>query len=256
MTRPFTIATHGDEIEKHWWLQWTGDHFPSYETFWAARVVPVTNRVKVAGDIRFQADADLAATGFTPEDVAVAQLHYTLLIHLGRTFELLDDAQAFTVRRPHLANRPFGRDQFFESFARLSGASDVADELLARRASPGTYDPWKERHGEDARRDWRRAQPDPLGPVRAYRNRLVHGRVVPEVYVDAVRQGRRVGQLLFYPKLGKVDLYLDWRVAFAEAQKGTPEPDFDEAALIAADAWKQVVEYVETTWQAHLLPNL
>jgi hypothetical protein len=95
----------------------------------------VTYRVKHRPDVRFQTTAELAATGYTDEDLAIAQLHYTLLLHLGRVFELLDDDGAFSVRS-YIANRPLGRDEFFESFARLSGASDAADELLARRATP------------------------------------------------------------------------------------------------------------------------
>lgn len=138
MTQPFTIPTDGDDEERNWWPQWTAHYFPSYEAFWVARVVPLTYRVKHRGNIRFQTTAELAAAGYTDEDVAVAQLHYTLLRHLGRTFGLLDDVHAFTSPVP-LANA-FGRDQFFECFTRLSGASDVADELLARRADPGKYD--------------------------------------------------------------------------------------------------------------------
>ena len=64
------------------------------------------------------------------------------------------------------------------------------------------------------------------------------------------------GHLLFYPRLGKVDSYLDWRVAFALAAGNERPADFAEAALIAADAWEQVVGYVESGWQNHLLPSL
>jgi hypothetical protein len=41
---PFTIESDGDEPEKAWWPQWTRDHFPSYETFWVERIVPLTYR--------------------------------------------------------------------------------------------------------------------------------------------------------------------------------------------------------------------
>lgn len=261
MSRPFTIDTDGDEVEKAWWPQWTRDHFPSYEAFWVSRVVPVTNRVKVRSDLRFQSDTDLA--GFTPEDVAVAQLHYTILIHLGRVFEVLDDVRAFTSPGP-IVGRPFGRNECVECFARLSGANDVADELLARREGPGRFDPWDERRGEAARRSWRDRHGDPLEPVRAYRNRLVHGRVVLEVYVPATdSHGRPIGDVLTYPELEKVDSYLDWRVALAAAnppagapaRRGFP-PDFAEPALIVRDAWERVVAYVENAWKTHLVPNL
>ena len=94
----------------------------------------------------------------------------------------------------------------------------------------------------------------PLRPVRAYRNRLVDGRVVFEVYLDfRDAQNRLVAQTLLYPRLGKVDSYLDWRVASAAVQ--SPSPDFDEPALIALDAWEKVVEYVERAWQENLLPD-
>ena len=254
LAQPFTIPTDGDEPEKNAWHLWASDRFPSYETFWVERVVPLTYRVKERGNVRFQTTAELEAAGYSDEDVAVAQLHYTLLMHLDRTVGLLDDAHAFTTPIPR-ANA-FGRHQFFECFARLSGASDVADELLARRADPGRYDAWDERQGAKARVAWRAVYPDPLRPVRAYRNRLVHGRVVPEVYVNAVNaQQQPLGQqLLYYPVLDRVDDYLDWRVAFAVGIN--PSPDFAEAAQIARDAWERVATYVEEAWQTHLLPAL
>jgi hypothetical protein len=254
---PFTIPTDGDEFERRWWPQWTSNHFPSYETFWVARVVPLTYRVKNRQNIRFRPQSELSADGYTEEDVAVAQLHYTLLMHLGRVFELVDDAHAFTVP-DYMANRHFGRDAFFEAFARLTGASDVADELLARRAKPGTYDAWNETDGGNARRAWRKANPDPLEPVRAYRHRLVHGRVVPEIFLPVVnaQSGQQLGDVLLYPRVDKVASYLDWRVAFAEAGSTTPSPDFAEAAIIAADAWGDVVTYVEQAWRTHLLQDV
>ena len=75
----------------------------------------------------------------------------------------------------------------------------------------------------------------------------MHGRVVPEVYVDATNaQGHPVGQVLLYPRLNEVDKYLDWRIAFNEAGGATPSPNFAKAAQIGRGAWELVVGYVES----------
>jgi hypothetical protein len=163
-------------------------------------------------------------------------------------FDLLHNARTFTHPTHVPDNQQFGRNEFFESFARLSGASDVADELLARRANPGKYGAWNEKDGRAARTDWRNAHEDPLRPVREYRNRLVHGRVVPEKYL--LIQG---DDALYYPRLETVEAYLDWRVAFAATGVGN---DLDDAAQIVLGAWEKVVGYVEQAWRTHLLPSV
>jgi hypothetical protein len=89
--------------------------------------------------------------------------------------------------------------------------------------------------------------------VRSYRNRLVHGRIVPEVYAQAKdKEGRVVGDALYYPRLEKFDGYLDWRVAF-DANSAAVHPDFDDAALIVLEASERVVGHVEESWQEHLV---
>jgi hypothetical protein len=51
---------------------------------------------KYRDDPHFQTREELAAGGHTDEDVAIAQLHYTLLRHLGRVYDLLAASRAFT----------------------------------------------------------------------------------------------------------------------------------------------------------------
>jgi hypothetical protein len=47
-------------------------------------------------------------------------------------------------------------------------------------------------------------------------------------------------------------------VQIRPAQRSTTSPpaDFEEATVIAADVWEQVVAYVENAWKAELLPTI
>jgi hypothetical protein len=92
----------------------------------------------------------------------------------------------------------------------------------------------------------------PLQDIHDYRNRIVHGRVVPEL---VIRNGDET--VYVYPKLDTVDSYLDWRVAFADVTD--PEKlgtSFMAAQSLGFEVWKQTVTYVETSWRIHLLPAL
>lgn len=257
----FSIESDGDDWEKRYWEAFASERFRSYEDFWLAHVVPLTNRRatdRLSGDlrIRLRTDAELAADGRGNEDVAIAQLHYTLLLHVGRVWELLDQAGAFTSDGAGWTAF-FDQNYFFESFTRLSGASDVADELLERRRTrgSGTYAAWDERAGRRARETWRNGECDPLSDIRRYRNRLVHGRVIPEwnVRVFEVGTGAFHGERLMYPKLDRVDDHLDWRRAFDPANVDAILPEFERAEVIVRQAWERVLDYAEASWRQHLL---
>ena len=237
---PFTIAADGDVHERRYWSLFAAEAFPSYEVFWAAEIAPLIYRTRDRKNLYFQNHEELEAIGKTSEDVTVAQLHYTLLLHLGRMFDLLEDPA-------------FDRYSFAESFVALTGASDVGDELLQRRKTPGVYPAWDEQEGSRARRDWRDAEGDPLRDIRAYRNRLVHGRVVPEVHVERRGLGLPTKQTLEFPRIEKVDDYLDWRMAQDPARSPFVVNDFREGRSIVRDAWERVVSHTETAWQTHLL---
>ena len=145
----------------------------------------------------------------------------------------------------------FNALHFFECFARLSGGSDVADEVLERQTTLGSdeYAPWDERAGARARNQWRKTHEDPLRDVRAYRNRLVHGRVVPEwVFIEPGESPAR----LLYPRLDRVE-YLDWRVVYGAVEPQAVLPDFDDAYEIVREAWKRTVGYANSMWLQHLL---
>jgi hypothetical protein len=236
---PFTLAEDGDVEERRYWSRFLRRGFPSYERYWAAAVVAVTRRGIDRGDVRFRSDAELAAVGKAHEDVAIAQLHYTVMLHLGRAHDLL------TV--------PLDRWTFAEVFVRLTGASDCADELLQRVATPAKYDAWSETAGRQARNGWRDIHGRPLQDVHDYRNRIVHGRVVPEIIASVASTQERV---FIYPRLDRVDAYVDWRPALASPDAVVASGDFQSAQAIASGAWERVVTYCEDEWKTHLLPQL
>ena len=181
--------------------------------------------------------ADFAALGKTDEDMTIAQLHYTTLVHLGRARDLLED--------------PLDRWRFAEVIVRLTGASDCGDELLQRSTHRGEYEPWSESAGRDARQNWRKTHGRPLKDIHDYRNRMVHGRVVPEW------TGTLGGERIYvYPTLNRINDYLDWREAFAALQDPTRMSNFAPAQKIGTDAWIRTVDYVEEQWQKHLLPGV
>jgi hypothetical protein len=66
------------------WKGFARTRFPSRESFWLENVVPLTYRGVVRENIRFRGDDEPRRAEFGHEDVAIAQLHYTLLLHLGR----------------------------------------------------------------------------------------------------------------------------------------------------------------------------
>lgn len=258
---PFTIASDGDDWEKLYWEAFASERFPSYEDFWLAQVVPLTNRRatdRLSRDlrVRFRTDTELAADGRGHEDVAIAQLHYTLLMHAGRVWQLLDQAHAFASSDAGWAAY-FDQNCFFESFTRLSGSSDVADEILERRRTlgSGTYPAWDERAGKRARIAWRKREGDPLSDIRRYRNRLVHGRVIPQwnVRVSEVGTGAFHDEPLMYPRLDRVEGHLDWRRAFDPANVDAVLPEFEKADVLVLEAWERVLRYVEASWRQHLV---
>ena len=82
---PYTLQNDGDAFEQHYWALFISNEFPEYGQFWAKHVTPLTNRPV---DIHFKDDQALAAENYTSEDICLAQLHYSILRHLVRVFEL------------------------------------------------------------------------------------------------------------------------------------------------------------------------
>lgn len=226
----YRLAIDGDPLEKRSWDLFLQEQFPGYETFWQRHIVPLTNR---PDNWYFKNDQELKQIGKADRDICIAQLHYTVLVHLHRAFEILSSRGGV------------GRDELTEGIVRLSSALDVADELLGRRDKPTSYGPWKDRDGggREARWAWRSnlAKAKRTRPVRNYRNHLVHGRVFPSP------RG-------LYPVIGRESDYSDWRkVTDRRIAKRLDPTHFDHPKIILASAWETTLGYLRDMWDQHLL---
>jgi hypothetical protein len=81
----FTLIKDGDDLEKTCFPLFLRDEFPSYETFWQQKVVPLTNRPE---NIYFKSNQDLAAISKGQKDICIAQLNYSVLNHLYAVYRL------------------------------------------------------------------------------------------------------------------------------------------------------------------------
>lgn len=227
-----TLVFGGDVLERVRWSQFISSDLPSYETFWQRHVEPLTK------DGRFMTDAELKEMGKSAHDICVAQLHYTVLVHLSAAYDLRQV-------------RPMQPFDFTHCVIRLVAAVDVADELLQRMKEPGTYDPWSDEDGRKARNKWRASgATKALADIREYRNHLTHGRAQAGLTVEGhehVEGHEREG--LFFPRVGSENEYQDWRKATEKVT--SPEKlltDFDTGNSIANQAWRRVVDYLQSQW--------
>lgn len=228
----YTLRNDGDDLERVCEALFLTKSFSAYELFWLKEIVPLSNRPNNA---QLKTDSDLAKIGKTSKDICIAQLHYTVLRHLFRVYELLQI-------------QPLDLEQFTEGIIRLCAGLDVADELLGRFTATKTFDPWSEKDGEKARRDWRK-QNSRMQYVRDYRNRLLHGRVFPAVLLIGTYNRYRV------PKFGKVNEYLDWRKVTNSSvgAGGKVRIDFDAPNNLLQTAWEDSLSYLESNWRSTLL---
>ena len=228
---PYTLQADGDGIEQILFVPLIQPKFPSYEAFWQKFVVPLTNR---PANVQLKTDPDLAAIGKGDHDLCLAQLHYSVLRHLGRAFQLRQDPN-------------FGLDHLVFSLSAIVGAQDVAFELLERFRNPTSYGAWLGKKsggidgGREAQSKWKQSDGYPLQAIRDYRNHLVHGRTPP-------------GFGNHYPKIGQESAYFDWRKVTAATS--LPAADFDSATSIHDSAFDQTMTYFESKWASELLPNL
>lgn len=237
----YRLETDGDGLEQKYWPLFIEKEFPSYEVFWQKFVVPITNRPK---NIHTKPDHELEKIGKTPNDACIAQLHYTILRHLSRIYEILN-----------IAEDSVGLDNLIEAMARICGALDVAHELLERFGKPDEYEPWLEtgkrkgpKGGREARLKWREENSHQLEHISNYRNNLLHGRLKPSVQENGID---------YFPKFGEENNYCDWRrITDPDTDDKPSKEDFTSAKDLIEDAWNETLTYLEYTWKDILLRNI
>jgi len=227
----YTLQADGDGIEKALYTLLISPRFPSYETFWQKFVVPLTNRPK---NVQLKTDDELASIGKGDHELCLAQLHYSVILHLGRAHQLRQNAN-------------YGLDHLVFSLSAIVGAQDVAFELLERFKNPTSYGAWLGKRsggidgGREAQFNWKKNNGYPLQVIRDYRNHLVHGRTPPGF-------GNQ------YPKIGKESSYFDWRKVTGVSTQ--PTAGFSPATEIHDLAFDQTVDYFENQWTSELMPNI
>ena len=134
----YNLEDNGDRIEMLSWKKFLKNEFGSYEVFWQKYIIPLTNRPR---NIHFKSNVELSEVGKTENDICIAQLHYSILRHLARCYEIK-------------TSRLLNLDLLTEGIVRLVGCQDIAFELLERVRNPNKYSPWSEDEGRKARSAW------------------------------------------------------------------------------------------------------
>jgi len=228
------LQNDGTSFEKKYYNLFLVNEFPSYERFWFNFIVPITNR---PANIYLKTDQELDAMGRRNHDVCIAQLHYSVLMHLARVYDIK-------------SLRPLNMNGLIEGMVRLVGAQDVAFELLERYINPDTYDPWistgkgELKGGREARISWQNKKKKPLQNIRDYRNHLVHGRITPSI----------IDKDCYIPRIGLENKYFDWRLVTNNPNiRQLIGEDFIISNVVLKNAWVQTIKYIETNWSDNLV---
>lgn len=236
-----SISKDGDDIEKYYWKAFLSSDFPTYESYWAKYIVPMTNRPL---NVHFKESSSLISAGYSADDICKAQLHYTTFRHLVRAYEMVNFLKT-------KVQSILDTDTLAEGLFHVAAAQDVAFEFLQRVAEPNQFDPWaakkstsltKSPASKEARDKWKRVNKYPLQDIRGYRNHLTHGRMSPNI--------KEIPKILL-PKIGFENAYLDWRLVtdWNSIISASTKADFDSLDNILSDALKRTLDYFEAEWQ-------
>jgi len=235
----YTLLKDGDGFEQLYWKEFIENTFPTYEKYWARRIVPLTNRPL---NIHFKSSLEIGKLGFSPEDICLAQLHYTILRHLVRSYNILKYLEKHD-------QSIFDIDYLSEGLFHVTASQDVAFEFLQRLKTPNQYDPWaptkkmsntNQDASKEARQKWQKDNNRPLQEIRDYRNHLTHGRMSPSILNP---------NKIFVPKIENENDYLDWRLITDWNQNTAKQADFDSLDNVLRCAWNDTINYFENQWQ-------
>lgn len=220
----YKLYKAGDILEKKYWDKFIEKDFPSYERYWQVHITPLTNRPH---NVHFKNKEELKKINKGENDVYLAQLHYTILKHLVRVFDILEPLEIFQY------------DKYFEGITRICSALDVADEFLERNFNPEKYKPWNIYSGEAARKKWKDSNKNKN--IRHYRNYLMHCPLLPSFHG------------ILYPKIEHQDKYYKW-ISLSNPKEDN-KIDFDTTFNILKNIWNKVLKYLEENWKKLLKQN-
>lgn len=228
----FSLQNDGDTAEKENYT-FINENFPRYEIWWQKNVVPLTNR---PNNIHFKNESELSEIGKGYSDIMLAQMSYTVLIHLISLNRLIGDKKMGY------------KDAFYEFFSRASALIDVTCDFCVIRktqelkdglnSDPNLNKMSKYLKESDSIKKYGHLVIDfsLVKPIRTYRNSLLHGVMPPSL------NG-------MYPILDKISAYEDWRTV-TNVKLKTPNilDEFDDPQSIAEDTFNIIVNFLNTNW--------
>jgi hypothetical protein len=220
----------GESVEKKN-IDFIQKNFPKYEEWWKQNVVPITNR---PNNIHFKTESELHMMGKGYADIMLAQMSYTVLIHLISLNKLISDGDL---------NH---KDNFYEFFSRASALIDVTCDFCVIRLDQTLKSELDSKPNlrvvsikiNKQVKEYSHLVNDfsLVEPIKTYRNSLLHGVMPPSLN----------GQ---YPILDKISVYEDWRfVTDPQMRPSDIENDFDSPQSIAENAFEIVLNFLNSNW--------
>lgn len=251
----YSLESHGDELEKYAFkVNFFPDRFSSYELFWKKFIVPLTNR---PNNILFKSDEEIVADGLAKNieiaqvKICIAELHYSVLANILVAWDVLNN------RIDH-SKTGVGLSRLHHCFSSVFTANDIAIDLVIRfekLKKEDSMDAWddlgevKRIRDKIIRKDQVNecVEHDNITRLREYRNRLVHGRLMP-----GFRRWPDGGDN-YIPRVGRAKEYLDWR----RIARGflSNKNDFQKEDDLISEMFGEVICHLDSLWIKYLLSD-